>query len=399
MTGGLIFAIIKPAMKQILLAVLALILVLIFGFATAGFDVFTKNHSIASIGITSASSKKTNLNLLGSQKDLSLFPEGIKWDPDGHISYVTFPNGNRRFFIEGNQSAYVIDTPTPVTLAQALSKNPSIKKVFGPDPGISYRNNYATIASVVQTDPQNLYHLFAFTQYEQQAEGADGTYDYSTFTASIGLLESKDGGNTWKDYGPVIRGDDYIDPGTKISGAGEPCAIIVNGYVYVYFVDWAAGNKISHPDAIYLARTKIFPDGGLGAFKYYTTSGFNTSPSNLVPVISMPNFANADYASLPSISYNKYLDQYFAVFETNVGFVQATSIDGINWTNEKLFYSFAQPQSDRQTGDTWVSYPTLLSDQSETSDGSTQGSGTLYFAKGIWPNTAHQLTAISFQFK
>lgn len=370
-------------MKQVLLAFLLLIVVVIGGMVA-----------------TSAAVRKTNI-VLGAQsdQDLSLLAKNIKWDPDGHISYVTFSTGARRFFISGNQKTYTIDTTTPLSLKDALSKNlATIKENYGPDVNVSYKNHYATIDSVVQTDPKNLNRLFAFTQNEEQLKKADGSFDYSNFTASVGLLESTDGGNTWKDYGPVIKGDDYLTPGTKVTGAGEPAAIINNGYVYIYFVDWAAGIKTNHADQIYLARSKVFPDGGLGALEYLKTGGgFSKGMANLQPVIKPAG--GTGYTSLPSISYNKYLNSYLAIYQTDLGFYQAVSADGINWNNDKVIINFVKPLSARESGDVWIGYPTFLSDQSENSDGSTTNTGNLYFGKGIWPDTAHQLTVKPFEIK
>ena len=369
-------------MKEILLALLMLAIVVVGGLAA-----------------TNAIAVKNANFILGNEKGLSLLSKNVKWIPDGHISYVTLSNGSRRYFISGNQKTYMIDVPTSLSLTEAISGNPNIKEVFGPDKNVSYRNYYATIDSVLQTDSNNLNHLMAFAQYEQQAIEPNGTNDYSSFTSSIGFLESNDGGQTWKDFGPVIRGDDYLPPGTKITGAGQPSAIIKDGYVYVYFVDWASGAKISHPDEIYLARTKIPSDGSPGTFEYLTANGFYENAAIMKPVIIIPEGSDAGYVSLPSVSFNKYLNQYLAVFETNTGFYSATSMDGISWNNEQLFLSFVQPQSDRQEGDSWISYPTLLSDNSEKTDGVTENKGNLYYGKGVWPNIAHQLTTVPFELK
>lgn len=369
-------------MKQILLAFSVLILVIAGGLIT-----------------TNALAPKNANFALGSEKDLSLLSKGVKWIPDGHISYVTLPKNVRRYFISGNQKTYIVDSPS-LSLTEALSKNSRIKEVFGPDKNIPYRNFYATIDSALQTDAKDLNHLMAFAQYEQQAVKSDGTNDYSAFTSSIGLLESFDGGETWKDLGPVIRGDDYLPPGTKVTGAGQPSAIIKDGFVYVYFIDWASGAKISHPDEIYLARTKISPEGGLGTFEYLSSNGlFYENISAMKPVITIPQGSDAGYISLPGVSYNKYLKQYLAIFETNIGFYRATSADGIKWDNEQIFLTFDKPQSDRQEGDAWISYPSLLSDNSEKTDGTTGKTGNLYYGKGIWPNTAHELTVVPFELK
>jgi hypothetical protein len=338
--------------------------------------------------------KKAQSNAVLDQKEtkLSAKKSDIKWSPDGHISYITLPNDVRRYFLSGNQKAYMIESKSAMSLAEILKGNPTIKQVYGPDPNFPYKNNYATIAQVLQTDVSNPNHVFAFAQYEQQAVKPDKTFDYSNFTASIGLLESYDGGLSWKDFGPVIRGDDYLAPGTRISGAGEPSAIIKDGFVYVYFVNWSA--KGIHKDQIYLARTKIYPNQGLGAFEFYTSGGFLNQEANLQPVISVPE--NGDYASLPSISYNKYLNQYFAIYEINTGFMSATSFDGLTWTNSKTVFTFPQAQSSRKIGDTWYSYPTFLS-EAENSDQFTQKSGNLYYAQGIWPNVAHEPFSKTFE--
>lgn len=333
----------------------------------------------------------------GGTRTLSLKDYGIQWAPDGHISYVTFPNGERRYFIAGNQRSYAIESKSRRTLEDTLKNNPIIKPVFGPDSNVAYKNNYAAIAQVLQTDTSNPYHLFAFTQFEQQAINPDGTYNYSNFTASIGLLESFDGGLTWKDLGPVIKGDDYLSPGTKITGAGEPSAVIKDGYVYVYYVDWSAQTKAFHPDQIYLARTKILGDS-LGVIEFYTTAGFSATEANLQPVITVPS-ENAGYVSLPSVSFNKDLSQYIMVYETNVGFLSQTSTDLINWIDPKTIFSFPQAQSQRESGDIWHSYPTLLSDASEENDQTTQKLGNLYFSTGIWPNGAHQPAKKAFQLR
>lgn len=321
-------------------------------------------------------------------KTLSLKDSGIQWTPDGHISYVTFPSGARRYFISGNQRAYAIESKANMTFEDTIKSNPVIKPVFGPDTNVSYRNNYATITQVLQIDTNNPEHLFALAQYEQQAVNPDGTFNYGNFTASIGLLESLDGGLNWKDFGPVIKGDDYLAPGTKISGAGEPSAIIKDGYVYIYYVDWAAQIKTFHPDQIYLARTKILGDG-LGAFEFYTVNGFSTVEANLQPVVTIPT-GNGGYVSLPSVSFNKYIGKYLMIYETNLGFMSEVSTDGMTWKNAKTIFSFPQAQSERKTGDVWYSYPTFLSESSENSDQTTQKTGSLYFSSGIWPNTPHQ---------
>lgn len=358
--------------------------------------------TFSSFSLFSLSTQKTQpnavLNVNNKETDFSLLGHGIQWTPDGHISYITFPDGKRRYFIAGNQRAYAVESNSSMSFAQTIKSNPVIEPVFGPNVNVLYRNNYSTIGDVLQIDPKNPYHVMAFTQNEQQALKQDGTYDYSNFTASIGLLESYDGGLTWKDLGPVIKGDDFLSPGIKISGAGEPSAIIKDGYVYIYFVDWSSQLRAPHQDQIYVARTKIFEGGVLGTFEFYTTNGFSNQESNLQPVISGSSLGS-NYASLPSVSYNKYLGKYLAIYEVNSGFASVVSDDGLTWTDSKIIFSFPQAQSDRKQSNIWFSYPTFLSDESQANDQFTQKTGNLYFSKGIWPNDAHQPTVKYFEFK
>jgi hypothetical protein len=178
-------------MKQVLLSFLVLVIVIVGG-----------SVALKEIGANPFSVGANTGNVtLGSEKDLSLLSKNVKWTPDGHISYITLKNGNKRYFISGNQRTYIIDVPSSLSLAEAVSKNLNVREVFGPDNNAAHRNFYATINSVLQTDPSNLDHLMAFGQYEEQTTKTDGSNDYANFTASIGLLESYDGGETWRDLG------------------------------------------------------------------------------------------------------------------------------------------------------------------------------------------------------
>ena len=380
-------------MKDILL-ILVLVVILI-GAILVNFSVTNGKTNFGSLAVA----RNSEFTMSTEQEDLSLLPFGIKWSPDSHISYITLPNGVKRFFISGNQKTFYFDTQKGKTLSDALKDKPVFKESFGADLKVSYRNGYSTIGSVLQIDSSNLNHVIGFTQNEQQRVNPDGSLDHATFTTSIGLLESFDGGASWTDYGPVIRGDDFTEPGTKISGAGHPNAIIKDNYVYVYYADWASQTNVFHADQIYLARIKIL-DGGkkLETFQFYKEEGFSEGEYNLKPIFPVSVLENTKYTALPSVSFNKSLRKYIAVFETNNGFVMADSQDAVSWNNFKLIFEFPKDQTERNTGDTWYSYPSLLSDKTEASDQTTSRNGNLYYSTGVWPNTAHQLTKKSFSF-
>src|SRR5205814_1071604 len=67
----------------------------------------------------------------------------IKWYPDSHISYITFPDGKRRYFISGDQKTYVVESPTSLPLNEVLKNNPKTQESFGPNLSVTYRNKYS----------------------------------------------------------------------------------------------------------------------------------------------------------------------------------------------------------------------------------------------------------------
>ena len=349
--------------------------------------------------VDSVDAKKGSFSLSQEIEDLSLLPYGIMWTPDSHISYISLPNGIRRYFISGNQRTYYIDVAGSQTLEEAIKDNPILIECFGPDINVPHKNGYSTIASVLQTDEGNPYHVIGIAQNEAQKVNPDGSLDFANFTTSISLLESYNGGASWKDYGPVIRGDDFLEPGTRITGAGHPSAAVIDGYVYVYYVDWPTQIKVVHPAQIYLARAQVLPDGKVSNFEFYKDGGFSLGEFDLKPVIPAGTNTESEYTSLPSVSYNESLKKYLAIYETNFGFSMAVSSNGINWSGHKTIFDFPKPQIERQFDDIWYSYPSLLSDGSQPNDQITDETGNLYFSKGFWPNTAHQLIRKSFSFK
>jgi len=83
-----------------------------------------------------------------------------------------------------------------------------------------------------------------------------------------------------------------------------------------------------------------------------------------------------------------YLGKYLALFETGIGFYAMTSEDAIHWQNPKMVMEFPKRHSERESGDTWYSYPTLLSPD-RSSDRETGQIGYLYYSKGDWNTSPH----------
>lgn len=329
---------------------------------------------------------------LGDEIEVSLQKFGIQWTPDVHVSYITFPKENiRRFFLTGNGGfTYLLEGNASDDLLTLVKKTSKAKllEVWGPDKFPVGRYGYSAISSVLQIDSASPGHLIGFTHNEQHA----GANPSGTFTASISHLESVEGGITWQPVGtePIIKGDDPMPPGTCVSGAGQPCAIIKDDYIYVYYIDWAR-KHVHHPDQIYLARANIEANGTVGTYEFYKgNQRFAPEETDLTPVIATPNKESGSYVALPSISYNTSIHQLLGILELNGAFGVTTSVDGIHWNIPEPFMTFT-PHSQIKVGDIFISYPTLIS-QKEASDGITDATSYLIYAKG----SPHNMVMRSF---
>ncbi len=359
---------------------------------------------------TGAIEVENSILKLGTETEISLQPKGL-WDvPDERIPYVTLSNNERVYFLPGRAASYTIrghKDKDPVTLL----KDPAvqIEQAIGPDRSKPYKNGYCTINNVFQPDSSNLNYLLAITENEQHQELSNGELNWQKFTASIGWAESQDGGQTWEDRGQIIKGHEALPPaqtpsGLAVTGAGQPSSIIKDGYLYIYHIDWPAQIKVKHPYQIFLARCKV-EKSGLDSIdsnmEYWTKDGFrqNAIPAEQVAVIKPPSSIDqGSQAALPSISFNKTLGQFLAVYETQFGFCVTKSEDGIIWSDGEEILRFPQPQYPHHPGDIWYSYPTLIS-PSEDTDTETNDKGYLICSKGVWGLQPHQPTARSFDLK
>lgn len=340
---------------------------------------------------------------LGDEVDLDLRDIGVSWAPDGHIPYVTFPDGERKYFVSGNAKCYVIESNTPVEIEEAIKSGEKAKLVIGPDSNpkysnhrgeVAYRNGYTAITTVLQTEGSNPNHLIGFTHNEEWMAQGNG----HNFTASISMVESMDGGETWSER-LLMTGDEPSAPGgERVQGVGQPHAIIKDNDVYLYYIDWMAYKRGVKEDQLYLAKFPINQNGTLGEIAHYTENGFTKEykPASLKSVLPKPqNIPGAVYSALPSVSFNTYLDRFLCVFEVDKDakdtlFCMATSEDGINWSDAKVIFSRNAIYKDNKTEPAaWNSYPTLLSDSNQDSDQFTDQTGNLYYAKSR--GAAHNL--------
>jgi hypothetical protein len=306
----------------------------------------------------------------------------LKYVPDGHLAKIT-ENNTVRVFLSALDKSYMLEgtSLSDLRLVQDQSGQPLV--VLEPS-GSEGERDYAALGSVVK-NPQTgdligIYH----TEVRINPDASD------TQATEIAVAYSQDGGRTWNKKGVILTGMNELPIGQHVSGAGQPCAIIVGDYIYVYYVDW---NNETHT-AIHLARSALSDNGMPGTWKKRTAAGFTTEGigGKSDPVIAPSRTESlASYTALPSISYNTHLKRYLAVFEKRTGFFTATSRDGIEWTNMKEFFAFPKDTTlQKENGDIWYSYPTYLSD-STLSDTITGKTGYLYYSRGIFGDTHYMV--------
>lgn len=318
---------------------------------------------------------------LGEQEVVSYTSDFINV-PDGHISYIR-QGEELRVWFPINVTSYLFVGPNFDSLQpHALDADGYASPVLWPGED-TFENGYAAFGSVVRGRQEKellgFYHTETWKDFETRF----------SFTGSVAHATSYDGGVTWQRKGQVVTGKNASPPGERISGAGQPSVIQVGEYLYMYYIDWNGQD----PDAIHLARAPFASGGAPGSWEKWTTQGFGPSGMGGYsdPVILPPrDGAEGEFAGIPSVSYNTYLGQYLCIFEANSGFYATTSVDGIFWSTPQLVMEFPISQSDKQPGDTWYSYPSLIThkEQDHTHTGQR---AFLYYSEGKWQEILHYM--------
>lgn len=299
----------------------------------------------------------------------------LRYVPDGHISKIE-KDGNITLFISAHDKSYMMQGTTLKDMSLVTDINNLPSPILKPELQ-GFDKDYAGFGQVIE-NPQTheligIYH----TEIRINPDASDSQL------TSIALAISKDGGFTWKKMGRIITGQNTTTIGTTVSGAGQPSAVMVGDYIYLYFSDW---NRLM-PDSIHLARARVASNGMPGTWEKYTENGFTEKGlgGKSSPVILPPSWdKEIYYTANPSISYNAYLKKYLAIFETNIGFFAGLSTDGINWGSYKMIFEFPLDTTlPKNIGDVWYSYPTLLSENTPT-DMITGKTGYLYYSRGIF---------------
>jgi hypothetical protein len=363
-----------------------------FGYATKGKISLFEDNPIEEV-INPEKEAKQGTMVLGEEETI-LQKEMVKvlnWVPDGPITFWTTAEDKKRYLLTGGKdnATYMLETDGSKTLKDSIKKGnltkDDFKEVYSPDKNIDYRKHYVGITSVLQLDSKNKDHLTGIVHCEQRVDRNAS----ATFTATIGLVESFDAGSTWADKGPLIVGSDVKEPGgDKVSGAGQPTAILnpKDGFVYILYIDWASGKNIKHADQIYLARAKGNDNGSLGELQYFNEDGFSSFKADkLKSVIPVPEGSNLIYTALPSVSFNTELNQYICTGEADNGFWLSKSRNLIDWSKPEIIYDFekrgGKPHSILKVGEKWDSYPTALDESKENSQ-ITGKTGIFYHSSG-----------------
>jgi hypothetical protein len=311
---------------------------------------------------------------------------GLQNFPDGHISFLRDGDGVNMWIAAG-PCAYLLQGSTFDDLAPFRSTRPGAQEGCGSGiaaspvlmpSGTGFDSTYAAFGTVLPgPDPPELLGIYHGEQCS----------DSGRYTATIGLAVSGDFGKTWQRRGAIVTGRDQAPVCARTSGAGQPSAIIVGDFIYLYYTDWGPDRA----DQIYLARAPLASGGMPGAWQKFSDGNFG-SPGiggNSSPIIRPTNPGDT-FAAVAGVSYNVYLGRYLMSFATAAGFSFTTSQDGIHWQPGQLLMAVPPDQAAQRPGSVWYAYPTLLS-PSEQSHLQTAQSGYLYYAKGVYDAVPHHL--------
>jgi hypothetical protein len=303
---------------------------------------------------TSDDLKEFSLNL-GDEREIKL--GDLLWVPDTHTSMLKI-GGKYWLWLSARRETYLVETKDFYHMEEP-------QLVFNPDniyDSEGYRG-YAGVGSVIPAEDRLLMFYHQETWVDKN--------NPRNFQAKVCLAQSFDQGLTWYRKGPILEGKNLAKSGERVSGAGQPCAVINNDYVYLFYTDWNA----REPDAIHLARAPLGQAADSKAWQKYLGGEFGQpgEMSESEAVISPLNQEGLGYAALADVSYNDYLKQWLAIFEASDGFYACCSQDLLNWGRYRKIFDFS-------SNGEWFSYPTLLS-PGYASDRETGQEGILIYAK------------------
>lgn len=277
-----------------------------------------------------------HLQLTGEEQAVNI--QGLVEVPDTRTSYIN--NGSDvEVYLSAGRKGYRVSGPSLDQLGQPVE----ILRASGERTEFGIENYNGPSAVLAPFEDPNHKLMFYHGEYHKDQE------DGGNFTAFVGFAESFDGGTTWDKKGPILTGIDPEPAGRRVSGAGQPSALIVekDGQVQVgmYFTQWIENTA----DAIYFASCPIE--------NLSDKSAWQVNPE---PVIARPN-EHEGYAGNPAVAWHQDTNNFFCVFETNYGFWTTQSKDGLVWDQYQKIREFEYPKQNTPPGEVWRSYPTLIS--------------------------------------
>ncbi len=344
------------------------------------------------------------LVLLGDQRQLLTAGEfGMTDTPDEHLSLLQ-QSGAYRVWVAGeidgqHGSTALLSTSDGVTFAPAVESGGNATPVFGPPgrpSGSTFDSYYAAPGTVLQIGGS---YVMIFHGEDHTWNGQ--TYP-TTFYATVGLATSSDGIH-WTTVGPIITSRDRKPPSVPAGsqGAAVPSAIIGGNYVYAFYTDYANPDAVdgNQPGLIQVARAPLAQVTNPSAWAKYYNGSFGppaASYGNSTSIVALPSSSSAPERQA-GISYNAFLHAYLLTFVCNEGWYYTTSADLLHWAPATEFFAAPFPNSNLQPGQEFDWYPTLFS-PGQASNQTTGQTGYVYYAKGLWQTTSHELYAQSFSF-
>ena len=353
----------------------------------------------------SATPVAATLTLKGDERQLLTADQfGMKDTPDEHLSFLERSGSTYHVWIAGqidgsHGSTALLGTPDGTTFTPVVASGGNAVPIFGPpgpSNGDAFDSYYAAPGTVLAL---NGTYLMIFHGENHTWNGV--TYP-NIFYATVGLATSTDGVH-WKQIGPAITSRDR-KPGAAPSnsqGAAVPSAIVAGNYVYAFYTDYPnpQDGDGDQPGLIQVARAPVAQAASPSAWTKYYNGAFGQPAAaygNSTPIVAPPT-ASSPPERQAGISYNNYLHAYLLTFVCNEGWYYTTSTDLVHWSPAKLFFTAPFPNSHLQTGQEFDWYPTLFT-PGETSNQETGQTGYVYYAKGAWMTTPHELFRQSYSF-
>lgn len=314
--------------------------------------------------------------------------------PDGHTTYLATDGGYRLWLSSGLPAGggrtVALDTTDLVSFRPAQLDGGDAVAGLVPVGGTeALDSDYCGPGSVFPSaDGSGLWLVY----HGENHTFAGITNDGSPFYATIGLAQSTDGGLTWQRRGAVITGqvprDDRPAP-RDVVGAGSPCALVADGYVYVLYIDW----NLATPDELHLARAPLTAVDDPAAWEKWHDGAFSTPGAGgaSTAVVTRPGDGDVTVvAGGPSLSWNTHLERYLLVFQSADGFWWTHSTTLTDWAEAVRFLDLDAPPV---AGAAFVAYGTLLS-PGAPSDQVTGRDAYLYLAIAEDAADSHSLSRI-----